>query len=133
VTPPPPPCRLCTSSSSSLFPLCSVSKNNSALFQRTTLASDQFPQNNRALSPLLFPGGYCPAGSSAVTSCPAGAMRIFHFSLRDCVCFLSLSFVVLLSCCLVVLLSCVSLYTIGCCYDSFFGFGLSCRFGLGSG
>jgi hypothetical protein len=46
----------------------------SALFQRTTLSSDQFPQNNSAISLFLFPGGYCPAGSSAVTSCPAGAI-----------------------------------------------------------
>ncbi len=44
----------------------------SALFQRTTLASNHFPQNNRSLSPFHSPGGYCPAGSSAVTSCPAG-------------------------------------------------------------
>jgi hypothetical protein len=33
-----------------------------------------FPQNNRALSLFLPPGGYCLAGSSAVTSCPAGAI-----------------------------------------------------------
>jgi hypothetical protein len=30
--------------------------------------------NNRALSPFLSAGGYCPAGSSAVTSCPAGGI-----------------------------------------------------------
>ncbi len=47
----------------------------SALFQRTILVSDYFPQNNSALSPLLYSGGYCPAGSSAVTSCPAGVIE----------------------------------------------------------
>ena len=46
----------------------------SALFQRTTLVSDHLPQNNRALSPFLSLGGFCPAGSSAVASCPAGAI-----------------------------------------------------------
>jgi hypothetical protein len=66
----------------------------SPLFQRITLASDHFPQNNCALSPLLCPGGYCPAGSSAVTSCPAGVIEwllylhplAFHIplSLKSC-------------------------------------------------
>ncbi len=46
----------------------------SDLFQRTTLTSDHFPKTNCVLSPFLSPGGYCPEGSSAVTSCPAGAI-----------------------------------------------------------
>ena len=46
----------------------------SGLFQRTPLASDHFPQNKRGLSLFLSPGGYCPAGSSVVTSCPAGVI-----------------------------------------------------------
>jgi hypothetical protein len=34
-----------------------------------------FPENNScALSPFLSPGGYCPAGSSSVTLCSAGAI-----------------------------------------------------------
>jgi hypothetical protein len=47
----------------------------SALFQRTALASKHFPETDRALSPFLSPGCYCPAGSSAVTPCPAGAIN----------------------------------------------------------
>ncbi len=43
-------------------------------FREQLIASDYYPQNSCALSPFLSPGGYCPAGSSAVTSCPAGAI-----------------------------------------------------------
>ncbi len=56
----------------------------SALFQRTTLVLVYLLQNNRALSPFLSPGGYCPAGASVVTLCPAGSIgwdAIYHFSL----------------------------------------------------
>ncbi len=51
----------------SLLPLCSFSENK-------TLASDYFPQKNHTFFPLYYPGSYCPAGSSAVTSCPAGTI-----------------------------------------------------------
>ena len=67
--------------------------------ERPAQGSNHIPQDNQFLSPLLFPGGYCPTGSSAVTSCPAGAIEWdAHLPLLSsrfvCLCvFVSLSFV----------------------------------------
>jgi hypothetical protein len=56
----------------------------SALFQRTTLASDHFLQNIRALSPFLFPRGLLSSGLFGSNFMPCRYHRLAALITRPC-------------------------------------------------